>query len=776
MLNGGTTMLLDLERIEQLQAQLAVHRRRLAYRLHQQARLGDYTPPEIMFDIEDAHTAIHRLKTELQAAGVAMPDDPLDLAKADSAFMSTTKNQRNRARLLQKIRDFWIAGVLEHSLHGAALIALGLETRPEAVMHPWELTVQQEGVTAQVLAPGTTLIDVFDEQVGELLILGAPGAGKTTLLLELARTLLDRAEEDAGMPMPVVFNLSSWAEKRSSLVAWLVDELNGQYDIPRSLAQEWIANDQILPLLDGLDEVPAGQRAACVEAINAFRKEHGLVNLVVCSRLADYAALARRLKLRGALLVRSLTPTQIDAYLAAAGEQLAGLRAALAQDTTLCELAETPLMLSILMLTYQGQSATHLPTLATLEEQRNRVFSAYVTRMFQRRSQTLPYTPSQTIGWLAWLAQSMLQHQSIFHLERLQPSWLSLPLRRWYQPLVLITLVASTGLFLGIAGEPRIRLQWGCSLGLAITLGYLFSDADSSPLTPKRRALWGLLIGVFICLYYMLPMINKPSPYALRLLVGPIIGLPAGLLAALLAGYTTRLAAPVARRLRMATSSGLGAGLNVGVSTGLVVLVIAGPVQGLQVGLAFGVGVGLLFTMASRILVVERLHWSWRSGLSTAASVGLFYLLATLLEGTLSAHYHEALRAALSFGLLAGITGGEIEQRTRPNQGIRRSARNTLWGLAAGILAGVFVLAVEQQIGQALQTGTIVALLCALRGGLLPCIQHSILRVMLYGSGVTPRKYVHFLDYAVDRIFLRRVGGGYIFGHRLLMEYFAQQR
>ena len=30
-----------------------------------------------------------------------------------------------------------------------------------------------------------------------------------------------------------------------------------------------------------------------------------------------------------------------------------------------------------------------------------------------------------------------------------------------------------------------------------------------------------------------------------------------------------------------------------------------------------------------------------------------------------------------------------------------------------------------------------------------------------------------FLDYCVDPIFLRRLGGGYIFVHRLLMEHFA---
>jgi len=39
--------------------------------------------------------------------------------------------------------------------------------------------------------------------------------------------------------------------------------------------------------------------------------------------------------------------------------------------------------------------------------------------------------------------------------------------------------------------------------------------------------------------------------------------------------------------------------------------------------------------------------------------------------------------------------------------------------------------------------------------------------------GSAPLDYVQFLDSAVDRLFLRKVGGGYIFVHRILMEYFA---
>jgi hypothetical protein len=44
---------------------------------------------------------------------------------------------------------------------------------------------------------------------------------------------------------------------------------------------------------------------------------------------------------------------------------------------------------------------------------------------------------------------------------------------------------------------------------------------------------------------------------------------------------------------------------------------------------------------------------------------------------------------------------------------------------------------------------------------------------MLWRNGSAPLNYVRFLDDAADHIFLRKVGGGYIFVHRLLLEYFA---
>ena len=45
---------------------------------------------------------------------------------------------------------------------------------------------------------------------------------------------------------------------------------------------------------------------------------------------------------------------------------------------------------------------------------------------------------------------------------------------------------------------------------------------------------------------------------------------------------------------------------------------------------------------------------------------------------------------------------------------------------------------------------------------------------MLYRLGDAPWNYARFLDYATERLFLQKVGGGYIFIHRMLLEHFAQ--
>jgi hypothetical protein len=68
---------------------------------------------------------------------------------------------------------------------------------------------------------------------------------------------------------------------------------------------------------------------------------------------------------------------------------------------------------------------------------------------------------------------------------------------------------------------------------------------------------------------------------------------------------------------------------------------------------------------------------------------------------------------------------------------------------------------------------SVLGLVGAFGFGGLACIQHLVLRVLLWRSKALPWDLPRFLDYAAERILLRKVGGGYIFIHRLLLEYFV---
>jgi len=205
----------------------------------------------------------------------------------------------NRRAMIAKVWAIWITDVLQPSLPHDMLLDLGLTERPAMIARTLDLYVQPPDRAGQVQAPGTRLVDVFDRLDRALLILGAPGAGKTTLLLTLAQDLLIRAAQDPEHPIPVVFPLSSWAAQQRPLAEWLVEALHEQYQVYPETGRVWVETDQILPLLDGLDEVAPERRDACVEAINTFRQDHGLLPLVVCSRIADYEALTTRLRLHG---------------------------------------------------------------------------------------------------------------------------------------------------------------------------------------------------------------------------------------------------------------------------------------------------------------------------------------------------------------------------------------------------------------------------------------------------------------------------------------------
>ena len=177
--------------------------------------------------------------------------------------------------------------------------------------------------------------------------------------------------------------------------------------MPVKIARSWLQNDYLVPLLDGLDEVPTAVQPDCVAAINDFIHGSQPSGFVVCCRLVEYQWLPKRLKLNGAICLEPLSSEEVSNYLLKGGSKLAALREAIDIDPVLQELAQTPLMLSIMSLACQGAGGNGLVRQKgdSPEERRKEIFGLYVEQMFQRRGTISLVVPKEKIiGWLSWLA------------------------------------------------------------------------------------------------------------------------------------------------------------------------------------------------------------------------------------------------------------------------------------------------------------------------------------------------------------------------------------
>jgi predicted NACHT family NTPase len=152
---------------------------------------------------------------------------------------------------------------------------------------------------------------------------------------------------------------------------------------------------------------------------------------VVCSRIKDYEKLSNRLTFQSAIYLRSLTPEQVCHYLDNIQADLTGLRALIERDTALQELAKSPLMLSIMVLAYEGLTAEDLPNANVVEERRKQLFDDYIRRMFHRstrfKGSANNKVPSQqqTLFLLGSLAQKLEKEaRTEFLIEDIQVDWL----------------------------------------------------------------------------------------------------------------------------------------------------------------------------------------------------------------------------------------------------------------------------------------------------------------------------------------------------------------
>jgi hypothetical protein len=188
------------------------------------------------------------------------------------------------------------------------------------------------------------------------------------------------------------------------------------------------------------------------------------------------------------------------------------------------------------------------------------------------------------------------------------------------------------------------------------------------------------------------------------------------------------------------------------------------------------------------------------TGFLCGLSGGLRVAPGDLLKEGLIYAVGDGLAVGLGYWLFValqqGVSGTTLDERLHivPNQGIRLSVQNgLLMGLIGAGVGGVFALVAvllrrllsdpHHTVSHAYKTEVLIAalivwlaggLIVALLNGWLAYIRHVVLRILLLRAGSIPSNYPDFLDDAAAHILLRKIGGSYIFIHRLLLDYFAK--
>jgi NACHT domain len=578
-----------------------------------------------------------------------------------------------------------------------------------------------------------------------LVILGAPGAGKTTLAVQM---LLEFVSTRApGEPVPVLLPVASWdTTAYPTLRDWLAIRLSQDYpalraqeqgpDLPQALA----ARAQILPLLDGLDELSDPSRSEVIAALNrSLRADDQVILTCRTSEFTATIAVGDVLKAAAVIEAEALTPAAAATYLENClprrpdqGWQtvLANLRAKQTRNgpaAALTEITTTPLGAWLLRAVYITARRDPAPLLngdlCDARMLRAHLFDQLIPALISSRPPTddpadvyrplRERDPDDVRRWLGYLAYYLTRFDVGAPHQTRDFAWWEIA-RRTLGPGSLRLVIAlgaglvaglgfglvawlGTGLAAGI-GAGRVTGLWaglGTGLGTVAWLGIASTDwrMDSPG-------------------YADLRLRRRPSPSNQQVKA---------------AGHRHGFS----RMLRRMVGAGLGAGLLAALAAGSG----AGLVFGFVFGLGTGLGTGLAFG-----LVAGLVQWAETPATTDRASTPLSSWRAdrTLILMRMSL-------TAVAFGIAYGILSG------------------VLFGLVTGLVAG-------------LVAGPVVGLVAGLVVGRHHAwAVHVVATFQLARGGHLPRRLMLFLDDAHRLGLLRAVGSIYQFRHAELQDHLARE-
>jgi hypothetical protein len=419
----------------------------------------------------------------------------------------------------------WEAEAAVRSLNDPCPLPLRWVAADACLAGDWDILVSLAGSGASRVSPsspgtwatgpdelaggGNHLVTVLAQvPTGRLVVLGEPGAGKTTLMVRLVLDLL--ASRASGAPVPVLASLASWNPSEQDLHNWLADQLIIDHPALAAAPPNERRPDRItalhtagliLPILDGLDQIPEEVRGQAITQINDSLQPGD--QLIMTCRTGPYrkalqppdgaeitlqAAAIQLCPLDAADVCRYLrddadsasAPSRWDPVLATLGTKAPAGRALV-----------TPLMVDLARTIYNprpGERTAELRDPAELRRLRDRaaveahlldtlILAAYQSRPASR------WDARHAERWLAFLAR---------HLE----TTIGSPDLAWWQlakagPSASLKLTAglTAALTAGVAAGLAATLTAGAVAGTAAGLLFGFGGALGSALVARKENL-----------------------------------------------------------------------------------------------------------------------------------------------------------------------------------------------------------------------------------------------------------------------------------------------
>ena len=557
---------------------------------------------------------------------------------------------------------------------------------------------------------GNHLVNVLSRvPTGRMVVLGEPGAGKTMLMVQLVQDLL--AARASGDPVPVLASLASWNPARQDLHGWLAAQLTvdhpalaaaalhapGKYTL---MAELLLSAGLILPILDGLDEIPEEVRGSAITRINDSLRpgEH----LILTCRSEPYREAIHppegvKLTVQAAAVVqlRPLDRDAVSRYLCyGAGNLSAAARwdpvlAALGTQAPVGQALVTPLMVGVASAIYNprpGEPAEEMRDPAELCGMADRaaveshLLDGFIPAAY-RSGLVGRWEARQAETWLVFLA---------CHLENV----VQCPDLAWWEllkagPFASLNLAA--GLAAGLAASVAAGLVTGLAAGLwaGLAAGFVFGlgGAVGSAVVARQknpRPSKSVRFDVFAVRYAAVLVaavaIGTAIAAPIALSFGSWFGTAAGLLfggvtgwfifrlwpssADMLLSDLPKAASPRAvlvRDRRAAFDTAVVAGFGFVCLFGIVVGIVAGFVVGLVPGLVFGLAFPAYLGLYS-----SQTRTAWPSYLLVRGWLALHHRLPwALMDFLVDAHQRGVLRQTGSVYQFRHI---ELERRlaTRP--------------------------------------------------------------------------------------------------------------